>query len=232
MNIRNTSRLVATAVLLAIASPATAQHGHATQSPAPAPRPAFTSAPGTSATPHDVLRAYGFGANVGQHTGGPLTPQTGFTGRFGGSGSTTTNYPVFIGAPNTWFPSRTTGFSTAPLFPYASASFPYGYGYTAREAPEETQRKPFVPEMSVTPDPNSATMDVHVPADAQIWFEGSKTGQHGDLRTFVSPPLEPGRKFGYDIRARWTEAGKEIDETQHVSVRAGEHVQVEFGAKK
>jgi uncharacterized protein (TIGR03000 family) len=187
--------------------------------------------PTSSATPHDVLHAFGLGPNAGLHSGAPLLPRTGFSLGPGGFNSTVRFLPL-IGAPDTWFPSRTTGFSTAPLFPYASASFPYGYGFYARELPEETQRKPFAPEVSVQPDPTAAIMDVRVPADAEIWFEGAKTGQSGPKRTFVSPPLEKGQAFTYEIRARWTEGGKPVEQTRQVNVRAGEQVQVDFAAKK
>jgi uncharacterized protein (TIGR03000 family) len=214
--------LLFAAVAFARASPAMAQRGGGQA----APRPAFNG------TPHDVLRAYGYGANAGLHTGGPLTPRTGVSITPGGITAAPTSYPVFNAAPNTWFPSRTTGFSTSPLFPYSSFAFPYGYGFAAREENEETQRKPLRPEWSVAPDPTSATMDVQVPADAEIWFQGAKTGQQGPTRTFVSPPLEPGQNFTYDIRARWSDGGKEMDQTRQVRVKAGEHVQVDFGVKK
>jgi uncharacterized protein (TIGR03000 family) len=135
-------------------------------------------------------------------------------------------------APNTWFPSKTIGFSTGPLFPYASATFPYGYGFAAREVPEESPRRPVVPPRETEPDPNAATVIVHVPAGAEIWFEGAKTGQRGATRTFVSPPLAPGKGFTYDLRARWKEDGKEIDRNRAVRVHAGETVEVTFGEKK
>jgi uncharacterized protein (TIGR03000 family) len=200
--------------------------GHSAPAPAAMARPTF------SATPHDVVHAFGLGPNAGLHSGAPLTPSSGFSLGVGGFNSTVPFNPPLIGAPNTWFPSRTTSFSTAPLFPYASSSFPYGYGFYARELPEDTQRKPYRPEVSVAPDPMSAIMDVRVPAGAEIWFEGAKTGQSGSTRTFVSPPLEKGQTFTYEIRARWTQDGKPVEQTRHVNVRAGENVQVDFGAKK
>jgi uncharacterized protein (TIGR03000 family) len=212
-------------MILLIASPAAAQRGHSAPTPAPMARPTF------SATPHDVLHAFGLGPNAGFRSGAPLTPRNGFSPGGGGFNSTAHLFPPLIGAPDTWFPSRTTSFSTAPLFPYASASFPYGYGFYVRELPEETQRKPYVPEISVEPDPTAATMDVRVPADAEIWFEGTKTGQRGLTRTFVSPPLAKGQAFTYDIRARWKEGDKEVDQTRQINVRAGDHVQVYFAKK-
>jgi uncharacterized protein (TIGR03000 family) len=229
MNARRTLLSLTGTVLLTVVSPALAQRGGGHSAPAPAAaRSTF------SATGHDVIPACGLGPNAGFHSAAPLTPRGGFSFGPGGPGPVSNpSAPPLIGAPNTFFPSQTTGFSTRPLFPYSSATFPYGYGFTAREPEDETQGKPPSRHFeAATPDVNSATMNVRVPADAEIWFEGSKTGQSGTTRTFVSPPLESGRGFTYEVRAHWTENGKEVDQTRQVHVRAGEKVDVDFGPKK
>ena len=78
-------------------------------------------------------------------------------------------------------------------------------------------------------DPNTAALEVRVPANAEIWFEGDKTGQTGPVRHFSSPSLPAGKTFSYDIRARWTGAdGKEIDRTRQVKVQAGSRIGVDF----
>jgi uncharacterized protein (TIGR03000 family) len=222
--------------LLALTLPALAQHGRTAPAPAPAPHPpapppATVRTPSASPTPRDVLGAYGFNANVGLHSAAPLAPRSNFSSTGYSSNPTVQNIGALIGAPNNFFPSKTTSFSTAPLFPYSSPSFPYGFGLLAREPNDETQKKPIVPRYEYSVDPNSATMNVRVPADAVIWFEGSKTGQRGATRTFVSPPLERGQGFTYEIRARWTKDGKEVEQTRRVRVRAGEYVDVDFGAQ-
>jgi uncharacterized protein (TIGR03000 family) len=230
---------LAGAALLAATLPAGAQRGGAAPRPAaPAARPSFTASTASSVrssfapnTPRDVLGAFRLGPNAGLGSGASLFPRTNTAGFNGGFPSTPLQPPP-VGAPNNFFPSRTTGFSTAPLFPYSSATFPYGYGYSAREYPEESQVRRYFPEREVTPDPNSATMNVRVPADAAIWFQGAKTGQRGEERTFVSPPLEPGRAYTYEVRARWNQDGKEVEQTRQVRVRAGETVKVDFEAKK
>jgi uncharacterized protein (TIGR03000 family) len=222
MKSRRTLLSLTSAVLLTIASPAPAQRGGGHSAPAPRP-----------ATGHDVIHAFGLGPNAGMHSGAPLFPQNGFTHGVGGFAAPATSSPQLIGAPNNFFPSQTTGFSTRPLFPYSSATFPYGIGFAAREMNDETLRKPLARHLEPVPlDPNSVTMNVRVPAGAEIWFEGSKTGQTGTTRTFVSPPLEPGRGFTYEVRARWTDNGKEVDRTRQVHVRAGEKVDVDFSPNK
>jgi uncharacterized protein (TIGR03000 family) len=70
---------------------------------------------------------------------------------------------------------------------------------------------------------------VRVPANAELWFEDSKTSQTGGERDFLSPPLETGRTFTYRVRARWTDAdGAMIDRTMKVVVRAGRRSALDF----
>jgi uncharacterized protein (TIGR03000 family) len=76
-----------------------------------------------------------------------------------------------------------------------------------------------------------AVIHVHVPADAQVSFEGTPTRQTGSDRLFLSPPLDPAQTYTYDISARWLQDGKERREERTVSVRAGHTVNVDFGAR-
>src|SRR5262249_17537898 len=73
-----------------------------------------------------------------------------------------------------------------------------------------------------------AVITIVVPRDAEIFFDGTPTTQRGSERRFVSPPLEVGRKYDYDIRARWTENGRTVQETRKVSVSGGDTVRVDF----
>jgi uncharacterized protein (TIGR03000 family) len=75
---------------------------------------------------------------------------------------------------------------------------------------------------------------VEVPADAEVWIEGQKTQQAGTNREFISPALERNMVYEYRIRARWTEQGQQVEQTQRLSVQAGERPRVSFptGDKK
>src|SRR5439155_19875924 len=75
---------------------------------------------------------------------------------------------------------------------------------------------------------SQAQITVSVPASAQLWFEGTATTSSGPVRVFHSPPLQPGKQFVYEVRARWTENGHEVNQTQQVQVAAGSRVQVHF----
>jgi uncharacterized protein (TIGR03000 family) len=75
---------------------------------------------------------------------------------------------------------------------------------------------------------DTVLITLRVPGSAEVWFDGSKTSQTGRLRSFVSPPLQPGRNYSYEIRARWMEAGRPVEETRKINVRAGDRDTLNF----
>jgi uncharacterized protein (TIGR03000 family) len=75
-------------------------------------------------------------------------------------------------------------------------------------------------------DPNAVVISLRVPANAEVLIDGSKTSQTGPVRDFVTPPLETGRQFGYDIKARWTENGQPVERERHVNFHAGDRLMV------
>jgi uncharacterized protein (TIGR03000 family) len=74
-----------------------------------------------------------------------------------------------------------------------------------------------------------ASVEVSVPANAEIWFDGDRTNQVGAMRTFRSPPLLPGKTYQYEVRARWLDNGKVMEQKVSVEVQAGGRAQVRFG---
>src|SRR5262245_22685119 len=73
--------------------------------------------------------------------------------------------------------------------------------------------------------------NIRVPeAGAQLWIEGQEMSTQGLVRNFISPPLEPGARYTYTIRAQWTENGKQREATREVPVRPGQRVTVDFAA--
>ncbi len=75
---------------------------------------------------------------------------------------------------------------------------------------------------------SAAVLRVRVPADAKVWVSGAATTQRGELRRFITPPLEAGRNQGYELRARWTEGGKPVERTEAVRVHPGDRLTVDF----
>jgi uncharacterized protein (TIGR03000 family) len=97
------------------------------------------------------------------------------------------------------------------------------------EEPKATQ----VARLEPTPAPEGssrAAIEIRVPADAALWFDGYKSSQVGPVRKFSTPPLKSGQNYAYDIRARWTVNGAPVEQTRTVVVQPGERVQVDFPA--
>lgn len=113
------------------------------------------------------------------------------------------------------------GVANMPPNPTPARIEPYGYLYPARTH-NMVHDEPWI-----TPAP-VAQLNVHVPADAQVWLEGNPTRQTGPNRLYVSPPLQAGHQYSYEIRARWTENGRAREETRHLTVRAGDRLDVAF----
>jgi uncharacterized protein (TIGR03000 family) len=79
---------------------------------------------------------------------------------------------------------------------------------------------------NVSPAP--ATIYVELPADARLSFDGAPTVSRSANRVFVTPPLEPGKRYSYTLEATVTRDGKTLTSTQRVTVRAGLSTQVKL----
>jgi uncharacterized protein (TIGR03000 family) len=67
-----------------------------------------------------------------------------------------------------------------------------------------------------------ASLVVRLPADARLTIDGEATRSASGTRWFVSPPLEPGKTYHYDLQAEVMRGGKRLTETRRVAVRAGQ----------
>jgi uncharacterized protein (TIGR03000 family) len=74
----------------------------------------------------------------------------------------------------------------------------------------------------------AAHITARVPADAKLWFDGLTTTSTGLVRRFHTPPLTPGSRYAYELRARWNENGQEVTQTQMIEVTARADVEVNF----
>ncbi len=120
--------------------------------------------------------------------------------------------------------------------------YDYGYDYGYGNSPAYLYSQP--PVVVAAPNSNTnetagaappaesvddrALMQVLVPADAEVWFNGNPTTQRGEKRVFESTVLTPGHDYKYDIHARWTENGQTVDQTRTVVVHANARVGVDF----
>jgi uncharacterized protein (TIGR03000 family) len=150
-------------------------------------------------------------------------PWWGWWGPWGWGGSWYGNdwyYPyddyAYAGYPNGYssYYSGQPGYSDDTL----QGQPPSGQGY----ADDNRQRS------RVQINENAALIAVRVPADAELWFDGTKTSQASEVRQFQTPALEPGQEYNYTVRARWKDQGREVDQTRKVTVRAGDRLGINF----
>ena len=107
------------------------------------------------------------------------------------------------------------GFAGNEGYYYGSVSNDYSYG----ALPTEPSGK------------RPVRINLRVPADAKIWFEGTQTGQTGTFRNFVSPPLEGGRDYAYQIRIQWKRDGNDVSQTRQITVHAGDVINLALGSR-
>jgi uncharacterized protein (TIGR03000 family) len=136
-----------------------------------------------------------------------------------------------------------TSFGFAP-FGYGFGGYPFGYGYGGYGGyglgmyPTTSYgyywtytyvSAPALPRSSSshlgTPG-RTALIEVRVPADAEVWFDGTKSDQTGAERSFRSKPLEADTTYTFEVKARWTENDKPVERTRKVRLMAGEHVRL------
>jgi uncharacterized protein (TIGR03000 family) len=116
-------------------------------------------------------------------------------------------------------------------YPFNNTGYPpFSTGYSPALGPTGWGLSPMSETMEVVPPPRSefADITVQVPPDAEVWIEGVRTKQMGPVRDFVSPPLDPGVNYDYEIRATWKNNGEVVSDTQHVNVRAGDRTKITF----
>jgi uncharacterized protein (TIGR03000 family) len=75
---------------------------------------------------------------------------------------------------------------------------------------------------------NAVRINVHVPPDARVFFDGEQTSEQGGFRQFVSPALEPNENYTYEIKASWMENGQPVERTRKFRVRPGQRLDVDF----
>jgi uncharacterized protein (TIGR03000 family) len=176
-----------------------------------------------------VLLAFlgGEGLAWGQYTGASSYPYWG-SAPSGYRGETWADRA--IGMPYGIYPSL------SPSYLNPSIGMGYGVGSSVGAAAFGGYR-PFsfgnidyalLPGSTYTRPRNTATIRLHVPEDAKVWFDGAATTQKGTERVYSSPPLTPGKKYIYQVRAEWTRNGKSVEEKRDVRLHANGEVSVDF----
>jgi uncharacterized protein (TIGR03000 family) len=105
--------------------------------------------------------------------------------------------------------------------------------YVAYYPPLFTTRAPVVaPVSGGLPSDLPATIEVIVPADAVVTFDGHTTSQTGTHRLFTTPPLVKGESYHYTIAAAFQQDGKKVAQNQRVAVYAGGRTTAVFPVAK
>lgn len=114
------------------------------------------------------------------------------------------------------------GYVSSGSYGYAGTvaySAPVTYGYSGVAA----YSSPVIatPVASVVPE-NSATLIVNLPAAATLMIDGYTTKLTSATRTFVTPPLEPGKAYHYTLKATVKVGDKTEEITKVVNVMPGQ----------
>jgi uncharacterized protein (TIGR03000 family) len=154
---------------------------------------------------------------------GVIIGAPGFGGWGGGWGGGYGGYgPGFFGPRGAWG-----GYGGYPSF-YSSTNV--SQSTTVMVSLNVTQQSFYGPQGGMTLPPDKpASIEVKVPENAVLWFDGKKTAQTGAVRQFVTPPLTAGAVNSYEIRAIWTDSsGAEVIRTQSVTVVPDQRAVVNF----
>jgi uncharacterized protein (TIGR03000 family) len=77
--------------------------------------------------------------------------------------------------------------------------------------------------------PKGANLEVILPdGSSVVWLDEYRTRSTGLERQYLTPPLEPGRKYTYTVKATWNQDGQVVKEERKVAVSAGWTSVVDF----
>jgi uncharacterized protein (TIGR03000 family) len=122
--------------------------------------------------------------------------------------------------PNSHWPARDVYFTSGDGMGNYRVYYPMGRGnsYVVQSA-----------DLKWVNNPDTVLVEVRVPTDdSEVTVEGKVMPRQGTMRRYVSPSLEGGRVYYYEVRASWVQEDKEVNETRRVPVRAGQRVIVDF----
>jgi len=99
--------------------------------------------------------------------------------------------------------------------------YPYYGDVTPYYAPPSYQMPPATASL---PAMAPITLEVILPdPQAQLWLDGTPTTMTGVDRIYVSPPMEVGYTYVYDVRATWNQGGQPVTVDRRVQVMPGRH---------
>jgi uncharacterized protein (TIGR03000 family) len=77
-------------------------------------------------------------------------------------------------------------------------------------------------------DGMGANLKFRLPADAKLYVDGRLTTVSGTERVFTTPPLSPGQKFYYAVKAEIMVDGQPVLEEKRIVIEAGADITESF----
>jgi uncharacterized protein (TIGR03000 family) len=75
-------------------------------------------------------------------------------------------------------------------------------------------------------------LDIRVPASAaQVLINDVPTNVQGLSRLFITPALDPQRENIYEIKAKWTQNGQQVEKSKEIKIQPGQRVVIDFNAQ-
>jgi uncharacterized protein (TIGR03000 family) len=115
--------------------------------------------------------------------------------------------------------------SYSPSFYATYQAGDYSYGSASTEDYYRTST-------AEAPTKLAVRINLRVPADAKVWFDGRQTNQTGTARSFESPPLAVGPEYAYQVRIQWVQDGKKVEQTRQLIVHAGDAINLNLGSSQ
>ena len=125
--------------------------------------------------------------------------------------------------------------SAAPMTQPTPAQKPVINEQPAMPAEMPTEPAPPAPgdlpgmPMKTTSADTSGVLTVWVPYNAEVTVNGLKTASKGSRRQFISHGLKPGFSYKYVVKATIVRDGQLVEDTQVVTLKAGDISAVAFG---
>jgi uncharacterized protein (TIGR03000 family) len=160
-----------------------------------------------------------FGGGGGYYPYGGYSPYGGGYYPYGGYSPFGGGYSPYAGG---YYPYS--GGYYSPSYYYTSPSFMSSYTSTSYIVPVLTSTSSSPRTLN-----EKAAIEVQVPANAQVWFDGTLTAQKGSERYFATPALPRGKNYAYEVKATWTDdKGNAVTQTREVTVEPGKWSVVNF----
>jgi uncharacterized protein (TIGR03000 family) len=165
----------------------------------------------------------------------PYLTQPGYSSSYYNYGGVRTGYPGSLYVPTYVNPYYSSPYGQGvygslwrgTAMPYYN--FPSGITRSYYFPQGQDQSLPATTSGLAPPADTRVPVAVRVPAaNAEVWFGNVKTKQTGTKRSFVTPPLQPGQKYQYQVRVVWNENGKRRETSRTVYVEVGRPLMLDF----